>query len=52
MFDGKKWRATEDWDNLDTNKLPKALLDLVEIFMATEDMVIESETEGGEESPK
>jgi hypothetical protein len=52
VFDGKKWRATEDWDNLDTNKLPKVLLDLVEVFMTKEDEAIEDEAEGEEASPK
>lgn len=53
VFDGKKWRATEDWDIADTNKLPQALLQLVEGFMTQEDEAVNGqEEEEAEDAPK
>lgn len=37
VLQGKKWVTTSDWDKEDTSKLPKILLDKVELFMAEED---------------
>lgn len=37
VLQGKKWAATDDWSIEDTQMLPKALLDQIEAFMASED---------------
>lgn len=52
VFDGKKWRSTEDWDRNDTNKLPQFLVQEVENFMTEEDAAIKGDDEGDEEAPK
>lgn len=44
VLQGKKWVTTDDWTKDDTSKLPKTLLDQVELFMAEEDGAIEQET--------
>lgn len=44
VLQGKKWTATEDWSIEDTQMLPKALLDQIEVFMASED---KSDDNGG-----
>lgn len=53
VFDGKKWQSTSDWENEDTCKLPQALLEKVEAFLAMEDKreeAMEEEEDG--DSPK
>jgi hypothetical protein len=52
VFDGKKWRPTDEWDKDDTNKLPQDLLQQVEGFMAKEDAVLQGDDEEEEEAPK
>lgn len=55
VLQGKKWVATEDWSREDTSKLPKVLLDKVELFMAEEDETSVSNDEDedeGEEQEK
>lgn len=52
VFDGKKWRPTDDWEVGDTNKLPQALLQLIETFMAKEDGAVNEEKEEDEDAPK
>lgn len=58
VLQNKKWVKTEDWDKEDTSKLPEALLELVELFMASEDkssdlaMTGDEEEEGKGEEPK
>lgn len=37
VLQGKKWTATDDWSMEDTQMLPKALLEKIEAFMASED---------------
>jgi hypothetical protein len=55
ILNGKKWTATEDWSIEDTEKLPKAWIDEIEAFMASEDQgqmpaEIKEEEEDGAES--
>jgi len=50
VLQGKKWVLTEDWDKEDTSKLPKNLLDKVELFMAEEDGTTDQETTTDEET--
>jgi hypothetical protein len=52
VFDGKKWRSTDEWEKDDTNKLPQDLLQEVESFMAKEDAALQGDDEGEEEAPK
>lgn len=50
VLDGKKWIDTSDWENEDTGKLPKNLLEKVESFMKAEDSDGEEEEEA--DAPK
>ena len=52
VFDGKKWRSTDEWEKADTNKLPQDLLQAVEVFMAQEDAALQGGDEEEEEAPK
>lgn len=52
VFDGKKWRSTDEWEKNDTNKLPQSLLQEVENFMTQEDAAVQGGEEGEEEAPK
>lgn len=58
VLQGKKWVATGDWGKEDTSKLPKTLIDKVELFMVEEDETSvsndedEDETEGSEDNSK
>jgi len=55
IMSGKKWCATDDWTIEDTQKLPKAFLDQIEAFMATEDKgqeVFDNEQDTEEEEEK
>jgi hypothetical protein len=52
VFDGKKWRSTDEWEKDDTNKLPQDLLQEEESFMAKEDAALQGDDEGEEEAPK
>ena len=52
VFDGKKWRSTDEWEKADTNKLPQALLQAVEVFMTQEDAALQGGDEEDEEAPK
>jgi hypothetical protein len=54
VFDGKKWIATDEWANADTNKLPQEFLQQVENFMTQEDAALQGDTneEEEEEAPK
>lgn len=48
VLQGKKWIPTNDWSMEDTQMLPKALLEKIEVFMASEDKR-ESEVSGEQE---
>lgn len=52
VFDGKKWRVTDEWDKADTNKLPQELIQQVENFMTQEDATLQGEEQEEEEAPK
>jgi hypothetical protein len=52
VFDGKKWRSTDEWEKDDTNKLPQALLQEVESFMSKEDGALEGDSEEESDAPK
>jgi hypothetical protein len=52
VFDGKKWKATDDWEKDDTNKLPQALLQKIEGFMAEENGALQGDEEEEQEAPK
>ena len=52
VFDGKKWRSTDEWEKDDTNKLPQELLQQVESFMAKEDAALQGDDGEEEEAPK
>jgi hypothetical protein len=52
VFDGKKWRSTDEWEKDDTNKLPQDLLQEVESFMAKEDAALQGDEAEEEEAPK
>jgi hypothetical protein len=52
VFDGKKWRSTDEWEKDDTNKLPQDLLQEVEGFMAQEDSALQGDEAEEEEAPK
>ena len=52
VFDGKKWRSTDEWEKDDTNKLPQALLQEVENFMTKEDGLLEGDNEEEPDAPK
>jgi thioesterase domain-containing protein len=47
----KKWEATDEWSDEDTRMLPKAMLALIEEFMASEDEPLEP-AEEDVEAPK
>lgn len=57
VLSGKKWSATDDWTTEDTQKLPQAWLEQIEVFMANEDRgqilsVTEEQSEPGEDKEK
>lgn len=56
VLDGKKWIATSDWNNEDTQKLPSPILIAIEKFMAEEESYGEElnkeDKEEDEEAPK
>lgn len=58
VLQGKKWVATDDWSKEDTSKLPKILIDKIELFMAEEDETSisndedDDKTEGSEANSK
>ncbi len=52
VFDGKKWRSTDEWEKEDTNKLPQDLLQAVEDFMSQEDLALQGDEEEEDEAPK
>lgn len=47
----KKWESTDEWSDEDTRMLPKAMLALIEEFMASEDEPLEPAEEDAE-APK
>lgn len=47
----KKWEPTDEWSDEDTRMLPKAMLSLIEEFMASEDEPLEPVEEDAE-APK
>jgi hypothetical protein len=52
VFDGKKWRSTDEWEKCDTHKLTQFLLQAVENFMAQEDTALQGNDEEEQEAPK
>lgn len=52
VLEGKKWIATDDWSKEDTRKLPSALMEAVEKFIAKEDGIEEPAEQEDEDAPK
>lgn len=44
VCNSKKWEPTEDWSDEDTAKLPRPILEKIEAFMASEEMVSRGDT--------